>query len=103
MYNIYYENGVVITPNVLAEGDRAKVTYKGLLFNSGADSISMHIGYGNDWTKSTDIQMSKSKDGFEATLPIASHDMLKVAFKDSAGNWDNNSGRNYSFEVQTRK
>lgn len=100
MYNIYYKNGVIVTPNVVADGDKATITYKGILYNSGADTIYMRAGYGDNWNNATDIQMSRTADGFEAKLPITSHDKLNMVFKDSANNWDNNSGRNYSFEVQ---
>lgn len=99
---MYYKNGVIITPNVLAEGDKATVTYKGLLYNSGAERVYMHVGYGDKWNKGTDIQMTKTEDSFEATLPITSNDKLNLAFMDGIGNWDNNSGSNYDFEVQER-
>ncbi|MCX8129217.1 MAG: carbohydrate-binding protein [Clostridia bacterium] len=102
MYNIYHQNGVVIRPNVIAEGDTATVMYKGILHNKGADSVYMHIGYSEDWKDAKDIKMSRTDEGFEAHLPITSREQLKIAFKDSANHWDNNSGRNYSFEVQNR-
>ena len=102
MYNIYYENGVIITPNVVAEGDTATVTYKGLLKNSGADAVYMHVGYGDNWRNTRDIKMDRTYDGFEAQLPVTDFDKLNIVFKDSASNWDNNSGRNYRFEVQSR-
>ncbi len=102
MYNSYIENGVIITPNVIAEGDRAKVLYRGLLYNSGADSVYMHAGYGDDWENSTAIQMNKTSEGFESVLPITEFKKLNMVFKDSASNWDNNLGMNYSFEVEAR-
>ena len=102
LYNIYYENGLIVTPNVLAKGDRASVVYKGLLKESGADAVYMHVGYGPNWKNSQDIKMKKIKEGFETELPITSDLPLNLAFKDSADNWDNNSSRNYTFEVQSR-
>lgn len=102
MYNLYVKSGVLLTPNVIAKGEKATVTYKGLLKNSGSDAVYMHVGYGNQWDSKQDIQMRKTPEGFEAELPLTLHPELQVAFKDSAGNWDNNSGRNYSFEVLER-
>lgn len=102
MYNMYYQNGVIVTPSVVAEGDTATITYKGLLYNSGADSVYLHAGYGDRWGKAVDVRMQRTNDGFEARLPVNSKDTLNISFKDSAANWDNNSGRNYSFEVQGR-
>lgn len=102
MYNMYFKNGVFITPNVVAEGDKARITYKGLLYNSGAESVYVRLGYGSKWDNTNNIKMQKTGDGFEAILPITSHDNLNMAFSDNVGNWDNNSGNNYTFEVQER-
>lgn len=102
MYNMYYENGVFVTPNVLVNGDNASITYKGILNNSGANSVIMRVGFGDNWENISDIEMKKTNDGFEAALPIYSDKNVKLAFKDSANNWDNNGGRNYTFEVQAR-
>ncbi|HEX9061953.1 MAG TPA: carbohydrate-binding protein [Clostridia bacterium] len=99
---MYYENGVIIKPNVVANGDEATIMYNGLLSNSGADSVYLHVGYGSDWDNAQYQKMERTGEGFETTIPIKSSEQLKLAFKDSAGNWDNNSGRNYAFEVQTR-
>ncbi len=102
LYNMYYQNGVVIVPNVIVKGDEASISYKGVLSNSGADSIYMRIGYGENWENTKDIKMEKTADGFKADLAVTDDKLLKLAFKDSASNWDNNSGRNYTFEVQAR-
>lgn len=102
MYNIYNESGVIITPNVVAKGDRACVLYRGILNNSGADAVYMHVGYGDRWENTSDIRMKKTAQGFEAGLDVTDDRPLKLAFKDSANHWDNNSGRNYTFEVQSR-
>lgn len=91
---------MVVTPNVLAEGDVATVVYKGILKDSGADEIFMHAGFGEHWHDPKDIKMKKTEEGFETVLPITSEYPLKLAFRDSANNWDNNSSRNYTFEVQ---
>jgi hypothetical protein len=99
---MYFKNGVIITPNVIVKGDETSVSYKGVLSNSGADSIFMRVGYGDNFENSKDIQMKKTDDGFKAALPVVDDKPLKLAFKDSADNWDNNGGRNYTFEVQTR-
>lgn len=102
MYNMYYQNGVIIFPNVIVKGDEASVSYKGTLSDSGADSIYMRVGYGDNWENTKDIMMEKTADGFKADLPVTDDKPLKLAFMDSASNWDNNGGRNYTFEVQTR-
>ncbi|WP_010250562.1 carbohydrate-binding protein [Acetivibrio cellulolyticus] len=102
MYNNYIQNGVIIAPNVLAEGDKATVKYKGLLYNSGADAVYMRMGFGSGWTNETNVKMARTQEGFEAEIPVTSTDKLNLAFKDSASNWDNNSGSNYSFNVESK-
>jgi hypothetical protein len=106
LYNNYPQNGIVIVPNTLQEGDTARILYKGLLYHSGADTVYLHAGHSynrSDWSHTKDIQMHRTPEGFEAELPIDSSEMLSVAFKDSAGHWDNNTWKNYNFEVHKRE
>lgn len=88
----YRENGII--------ADKAKhgikVTYNGLLAQSGADNVYACYGYGDKWANQTFYKMNRTSHGFETTLPV-DEKVVNVAFKDSANNWDNNSGRNYSF------
>ena len=95
----YVSNGVTVSPSVPSAGEKAKIIYDGLLAKSGATHVYAHVGFGNRWGNSNDIQMLKTATGFEATVPIYDADTLNVCFKDCAGNWDNNSGKNYSFDV----
>ncbi|MDP4093388.1 MAG: carbohydrate-binding protein [Bacillota bacterium] len=99
---MYHENGVILTPNVVAKGDNASIAYKGLLYNSGAHSVYMHVGYGEAWDNTGDIKMRRTNEGFEADIHVTDGKPLNIAFKDCANNWDNNSGWNYHFEVQSR-
>ncbi len=95
----YDANGVYISPSTFSVGDRIKITYSGLLANSGAAEVYAHIGFGaSKWQDITDIKMTKTSKGFEATVPVSSTSTLNVAFKDNANNWDNNSGSNYCFK-----
>jgi hypothetical protein len=103
LYNIYNENGVIVIPNVIVKGDHASVLYKGILKNSGADAVYMHTGYGEFWDNVSDVRMKRTDEGLEAALPISNDRPLKLAFKDSANNWDNNCGRDYTFDVQSRQ
>lgn len=96
----YTNNGVSISPSSYSTGDRIKICYSGLLVQSGANDIYAHVGYGTSkWSNVSDIKMTPTKNGFETTLPISSASLLNIAFKDSADNWDNNSGNNYCFKA----
>ncbi len=98
----YHANGVLVSPEVPSTRSTAKITYNGLLSTSGATEVYAHIGYGQKWEDISDHKMKKTPHGFETSVSIPHHaDSLNVCFKDSANNWDNNTGANYSFNVQT--
>lgn len=105
----YTANGVYVTPTDFSIGDRVRLSYDGLLSQSGATEVYAHIGYGTqqNWQNVADVKMTKSANGlFEATFPVSpttttkTSSSLNLAFKDSAGNWDNNNGSNYTFKVK---
>lgn len=95
----YIYNGVSINPPTPAVGDSVKVSYDGLLAKSGASHVYAYVGFGNRWENDHYIQMNRSTTGFEASIPVSNSDILNVCFKDCANNWDNNSGKNYSFDI----
>jgi len=95
----YVDSGVVLIPATPAKGETAKVVYNGLLAQSGADKVYIHVGFGEDWKKSIDYKMIRTQEGFEAAVPIAVDETMNLCFKDKANNWDNNSGENYSYSV----
>lgn len=97
--NKYINSGVYITPQEVTTGDKVRISYDGLLAKSGATDVFAHVGYGTKWDNLQDIKMSKTPVGFEATIPVTNSMPLFVCFKDSANNWDNNSGKNYTFDV----
>ncbi len=97
----YISSGVNITPSVPAVNQLVTITYNGILFQNGASEVYAHVGFGNNWTSATDYKMNRTTRGFEISLTIdSSTDRLNVCFKDSANNWDNNSGSNYTFPVK---
>lgn len=97
--NNYISNGIYISPAVPSVGDKVKIVYDGLLAKSGATDVFAHVGFGKNWDNVYDYRMERTDTGFEATIPVIKPDTLNVCFKDCANNWDNNSGKNYSFEV----
>jgi len=99
----YTDNGVTLSKKIIYNGDRITITYNGLLAQAGAESVYLHCGYGSDWANSSYIQMQRTTDGFSVELEVLEGDTLELCFKDSANNWDNNSGNNYSFKISTKK
>ena len=93
--NPYKNNGLTVSPLSFNAGDKIKVTYNGLLSQSGAEEIYAHIGWGDTWENVNDVKMSKTKTGFTATI-TAYNSSLNLCFKDTCNNWDNNGGSNYT-------
>lgn len=80
-------------------GNAAEIGYRGLLVRSGADKVYLH--YGNDgWRNPKTVPMSKRPDGaFSCQITCDGEKCVDFCFKDSAGHWDNNSGRNWNLPV----
>jgi len=95
----YVSSGIILSPALLSKGETAHLKYNGLLAKCGANRVYVHVGFGDDWKKVTDYKMTKTDEGFEAAIPVAIDNTMKVCFKDNAEHWDNNSGENYSFAV----
>ncbi|WP_010247579.1 carbohydrate-binding protein [Acetivibrio cellulolyticus] len=94
-----YSKGVSLT----TLGDKVILTYNGLLAKSGANQVFATIGFGDNtnWQNvSTSPMNNKNQHMFELSIPAKDSGQINVAFKDSANNWDNNSGKNYSFYIQ---
>ncbi|MGB4273597.1 MAG: carbohydrate-binding protein [Bacillota bacterium] len=97
------DDGVYVSPTQITAGDKVDIEYSGLLAKSGAEHITLRMGYGHDrWSGVCDIPMSKVRDmTFKASveIPLEQCSRLQFCFVDNAGNWDNNSGRNWSYEI----
>lgn len=93
----YSDNGVSASELM---GNSIKLIYNGLLAKSGATQVYAVIGYGNNnnWENVEYHQMNNTlTNTFEVNVPVKMTGNLNVCFKDSANNWDNNSGMNYTF------
>ncbi|MGE5592760.1 MAG: carbohydrate-binding protein [Betaproteobacteria bacterium] len=96
-------DGVYVSPTPITAGDSVSVRYSGLLARSGATQVYLHMGYGiGTWNSVTDVPMARTAPGtFEARvdLPPEETSRFHFCFRDDAGNWDNNGGRNWSYEI----
>ena len=99
MINKFEPGGVSIFPSPARRGDLVTVAYNGLLANSGADQVYMYAGYGSMWNDKQYIRMQKMSSGWERTIPVSHGDNLNFCFKDSANNWDNNNGHNWTVTI----
>jgi len=101
MYEADYPQGVVVDPTPITAGQEITVLYYGLLTKSGADQVFLHVGYDDarEWRNVSNLKMSKTGWGWVKTLEIPEYTRFNFCFKDSADNWDNNNGINWSFEI----
>jgi hypothetical protein len=101
MSDIDYPGGVVVDPTPITAGEEITVFYNGLLSTSGADQVYLHIGYGpgKEWRNIADLKMSRTGWGWVKTIEIPFEDRFNFCFRDSADNWDNNNGVNWSFII----
>lgn len=89
-----FTKGVAVRPSGF---DEVNIVYNGLLSSSGADQVFLHYGFADpkSWQSVNTLRMDKSSKGWEKTLRMQNHQM-SFCFKDSANNWDNNNGFNWS-------
>lgn len=93
---MYQENGVTLER---PSPKKLRVSYNGLLDQSGANELYIHYGHGERWEKPNCVPMQRTHNGWEGDIPVTNNNQpINMCFKDSAYNWDNNSGWNYYVE-----
>jgi len=92
---------VSVAPFPPVEGQELTVRYEGLLAREGAAGISLHCGYGEgSWSNVHDVAMTPVGEGrWQATVFSDRPGRFNFCFRDSAGNWDNRGGQNWSVDV----
>jgi hypothetical protein len=98
----YADNGVILSKSSLNVGEEVLLSYTGLLAQSGADQIFVHIGYGENWQEKAFVPMENDNGVFKAAVKAILPGVLNFSFKDSANNWDNNSSNDYSIKVSEK-
>lgn len=82
-------------------GETVKIRYHGLLSGAGADQVFLHTGYGTaSWQNIYDHRMNKAGNEWEKSIEIERDGQFNFCFKDSADNWDNNNGMNWSYTIK---
>ncbi|MGI6097283.1 MAG: carbohydrate-binding protein [Dethiobacteria bacterium] len=96
---MHRDDRITVEPGRPRRGQDVKIDYQGLLVNSGADGIWMHYGY-DSWKQVKTIPMTRQFDGsFTCSVRAEAMRQINFCFKDSAANWDNNNGMNWTIEV----
>jgi hypothetical protein len=94
-------DGVFVAPTPITAGDEIQIWYGGLLARNGARRVFLHWGVGpGAWQQVRDVEMKTHSPGiFSCLITAAEGGRLEFCFHDGAGNWDNNSGRNWSYTI----
>ena len=94
------DHRVDVTPSPATKGREVLIRYNGLLAKSGADRVFCHYGY-DGWSNVATAEMRRDADGsFAVSLPAHGNSEINFCFKDSANNWDNNSGWNWLTDIR---
>ena len=92
--NIFFNTDKIV------ENTDIKITYAGQLFQNGSDDVTIHYGFGDNWSNAQDIVMEKTELGYQANIHVQPDSKLNFCFKNSCGEWDNNNGMNYEFKIE---
>ena len=83
----------------LVENSKVKISYAGKLFQDNCEEVYIHYGFGLNWDNLGEIKMEKTELGYQALIYLNGQDSLNFCFKNGKGEWDNNEGKNYVFEI----
>ncbi len=97
---MHRDDRISMEPGTPSKGDRVKIEYRGLLAQSGADSVWLHCGF-DGWKSTKDIQMERTLNGaFSCHTEVLGNREMNLCFKDSADHWDNNNGYNWNVTIK---
>jgi hypothetical protein len=95
---MYRDERIALEPDAARAGENVRIKYYGLLKNSGANEVYLH--YGKDgWHNADTIRMHMENGEFVAEVKAEADREMNFCFKDSANNWDNNSGYNWKVNI----
>ena len=98
----FAEKGSVVSNSKIYPGDKVTLVYNGLLAACGADQVWAYLGYGDEWVEKEFVLMEQGHSGFQTVFEVKGFGTLNLCFKDSANNWDNNSGENYKYKISRK-
>lgn len=97
---MHTDDRITMEPGTPRKGQNVKIEYRGLLANSGADSIWLHRGF-DGWNNVQDVPMNPLPHGsFTCDVKFEGSNSMNFCFKDSANHWDNNNGWNWEATVR---
>ncbi|MGE5558497.1 MAG: carbohydrate binding domain-containing protein [Bacillota bacterium] len=94
---------IIVEPVPITLGEKVKIKYDGPLSGEGAEKIYLRMGFGRGaWKEVADVPMRRDKNGkWSASVEAKDSSCLNFCFHDGADHWDNNDGRNWTYEIHT--
>ena len=77
-----------------------KISYTGRFFEDNCEEVYIHYGFGMNWNNLSEIKMEKTELGFQAEIFLPENESFNFCFNNNNGEWDNNEGQNYIFEIE---
>jgi hypothetical protein len=97
---MHHDDRISLEPGTPGKGEKVRIEYRGLLAQSGADSVWLHCGF-DGWGNTHDIHMPRTVQGtFSCSAEVQGSREMNLCFKDSADNWDNNNGQNWTVTIK---
>lgn len=84
----------------LIENSTVKISYTGKLFQDSSEKVSIHYGFGYNWDNVNEIDMEKTELGYQTEIKLTDAETFNFVFKNDKGEWDNNEGQNYVFQIE---
>lgn len=84
----------------LIENSKVKISYTGTFFQNDSEKVFFHYGFGENWDNVKDVVMEKTELGFQTEVELGSGKTFNFCFFNQDGEWDNNFGNNYTFQIE---
>ncbi len=84
----------------LVQNSKVKISYTGNFFQNASEEVFFHYGFGTNWNNVKDVKMEKTELGFQIEIEIGSDETFNFCFFNEKGEWDNNNGNNYIFNIE---
>ena len=84
----------------LIEKSKVKISYTGRFFQDGSEKVYAHYGFDEQWNNVNDVEMVKTELGFQTEVELNSAETFNFCFFNDKGEWDNNFGNNYIFQIE---
>lgn len=91
--NIFFNTDKLVANNTV------KISYTGTFFQDGSTNVYIRYGFGNNWENATEVEMKKTELGFQIEVELLDKGTFSFCVKNENGQWDNNNGENYNFEI----